>query len=381
MDNNNLDSPAVVVAASSSGTAAILVFAMMPLLVGGAADRFQLGDLESGLIATTYFSAYAIVALTSPIWIRRCSWRRMSLLGFTIMIASLGLGLASSSEFAVRTAVAASGLGAGILYPVSLTLVSDMRHKERVYGIKLAVEQLVPAGLLILLSLGFFISGGLQSTLAAILVVVFLCLVSSAAMPASGSSPKKRMDEGSAPMLPGVVSLTALAINFAGFAGIWVFMERIAAQRGFDSDFINIWLAVGLITSGLGPIFAALVSDRYGRLIPLGISTIAALASMSLLAGDVSEQSYALTLILLPLTYYFGISYIFSIIADADSNGRLAGLMSFALAIGSATGPLIFGAVRESQGPVLGIMASCMVLGAVIILAVGRKQVKGESVS
>jgi hypothetical protein len=41
----------------------------MPVLVGGMADRYGLDDLQSGLISTVYFSTYAIVALTSPLWV------------------------------------------------------------------------------------------------------------------------------------------------------------------------------------------------------------------------------------------------------------------------------------------------------------------------
>jgi len=144
MDNNILDRPSLVAAAAGSGTAAILVFAMMPVLVGGMADRFDLDDLQSGLVATAYFLTYAVIALTSPMWIRRWNWRAVTLLGFCIMVLSLGLALAAPSFTLARIAVAASGLGAGMLYPVSLTLVSDMEHTERVYGFKLAVEQLVP---------------------------------------------------------------------------------------------------------------------------------------------------------------------------------------------------------------------------------------------
>jgi hypothetical protein len=69
MDNNKLDRPGVIAAVAGSGTAAILVFATMPVLVGGMADRYGLDDLQSGLISTVYFSTYAIVALTSPLWV------------------------------------------------------------------------------------------------------------------------------------------------------------------------------------------------------------------------------------------------------------------------------------------------------------------------
>jgi predicted MFS family arabinose efflux permease len=381
MDNNNLDTPPIIAAAAGSGTAAILVFALMPVLVGGMADRFSLDDLQAGLVATTYFSTYALVALTSPLWIRRWNWRWMTLLGFCLMITSLLVALTASSYHVARFAVAASGLGAGMLFPVSLTLVSDMEHTERIYAIKIAAEQLVPAGLLILLTLGIIAAGGLRGTLLAILGALFLCLLASVAMPSRGRHNAGPAGQSGESILPGALALVALAVNFAGFAGLWVFMERIAVDRGYDSDFINLWLAVGLITSGVGPLIAAAVSDRLGRIRPLLISTVAALASMMLLGGEVSRTAYALALTLLPLTYYFGISYIFSVVATADTNGRISGLMSFALAVGSAAGPALFGAAKAANGPVLSLMAACMGAGALLIISIARKQSFATGVS
>lgn len=270
-----------------------------------------------------------------------------------------------------------------MLYPISLTLVSDMEHTERVYAIKLAVEQLVPAGLLLLISAGVFVfmAEGLKGSLAAIFLALVFCLVASVAMPPAGNEKTGAQHAGGEGILAGVVVLAALGLNFAGFAGLWVFMERIAVEQGFDSQFINLWLAVGLITSGVGPMIAAFLSDKFGRIRPLLFSTATALASMTFLGGEISKASYALALTLLPLTYYFGLSYVFSIVATADTNGRIAGLMSFALAVGSAAGPALFGAARHADGPVLGLMAACIAGGALLVIFVARRQSQAAEVS
>jgi predicted MFS family arabinose efflux permease len=370
MEKNNLDRPSVVSAAAGSGTAAILVFATMPVLVGGMADLYQLSDLQSGLIATLYFSTYAITALTSPLWIRRISWRLLSGCGFSLMLVSIFAALNASSYDAARVAIAASGLGAGLLYPVSMSLVSDMVHTERVYAIKLAIEQLVPAALLILLAMGTLAASGLSGTLTAILVTLVICILASYAMPRRGAHTATDGQSDWGRLSLGLLALLALAINFSGFAGLWVFIERIAVERNFQPDFINTWIAVGLISSGVGPLLAAVVADRVGRTAPVLLSTAAALASMALLSGEVTSTHYALALILLPLTYYFGISYLFSIVVATDTSGRISGLMSFALAVGSAVGPALFGALRNSGGPVLTLMAACMASGAIIFILI-----------
>jgi predicted MFS family arabinose efflux permease len=270
----------------------------------------------------------------------------MSLLGFAIMTASLALAWSATSFNVARLAVAASGLGAGLLYPISLTLASDMEHTERVFSIKLTVEQLVPAGLLIAMSLGWFLGNGLNTVLGALLVTVLVCLLASIAMPAQGHGPETTSAAAGGSVIPGFLALLALAINFAGFAGLWVFLERIAVDSGFSAEFTGLWLAVGLITSGIGPLLAAFLEDRFG---------------------------YASVLILLPLTYYFAIAYFMAIVACADSNGKISGLMSFALAVGSASGPALFGALKGGGGPVLLAMAACITTGALLIIYVARQ--------
>ena len=378
MDHENLDRPQVMVAVAASGTAAILVFATMPILVGGMADRFNLDDLQSGLIATLYFSTYAIIALTSPLWVRRWDWRRMGFLGFIVMLSSLSVALAAKDFSMARLAVACSGLGAGILFPISLTLASDMTHTERVFSVKLTIEQLVPAALLIAMSLGWLLGTGLTSTLAALIFTLLVCLVACLGLPRRGISRVEASATPGASNFSGVLGLAALAIYFAGFAGLWVFLERIAIESGFTAEFASLWLAVGLITSGIGPLLAAFVEDRYGRVWPVFWGTAAAVASVSLLAGTVTETSYAAVLVILPFTYYFAITYVMSTIARVDINGKIAGLMSFALAVGSASGPALFGALKESDGPVLVAMTACMVAGALLIILVGRTATIGE---
>jgi predicted MFS family arabinose efflux permease len=372
MTDSRLDRTPVVAAVAGSGTAAIIVFALMPVLVGAMAQTWDLNDLQSGLIATAYFCSYALVALSSPLWIRRWNWRYASLGGFSFMLLSLTVALTAADFMTAQLAIAAVGVGAGVLYPVSLTLASDMANTERVYAIKLAVEQLVPAALLVLMSLGWWLGVGLQNILTAVIVVVFLCLAASTAMPESGKF------EQFAKTSTGVawrelLALTALSISFAGFAGLWVFLEIIGSETGFEPAFTTLWLAVGLITSGLGPILAALVNDRLGQVLPFVVSIPPCLLIIALLAGQRTEFDYAAVLTFLPLFYYFAMSYMMSLIAAVDSSGKIAGLMSFALAVGAASGPALYGAMKEVNGPVLTAMAALIFIGTAMMIPVARQ--------
>ncbi|MDB4299619.1 hypothetical protein N9928_01035, partial [bacterium] len=70
-----MDTRRIILSVVALGTAAVLLFAVMPLIIGGMATRFALTDTQSGLVATAYFASYALLALTSPTWVRRLNWR------------------------------------------------------------------------------------------------------------------------------------------------------------------------------------------------------------------------------------------------------------------------------------------------------------------
>jgi predicted MFS family arabinose efflux permease len=369
---SGFDRPAVVAAAAGIGTAAIVVFAIMPVLVGAMAERFSLDDLQSGLIATAYFSSYALVALSSPLWVRRWNWRFTGLAGFAIMLSALAVAYQADNFSQVQAAITVVGMGAGLLYPVSLTLASDMANTERVYAIKLSVEQLVPAGLLVLMSLGWLIGPELQHMLLAVMAVLLLCLLVSLAVPAAGTAAGQLRGQVGSPW-QGVLALVALSVSFAGFAGLWVFLERIGSAQGFEPSFTALWLAVGLITSGVGPLLAAVLADRLGPVRPLVLSIVPALCVIGLLSGQPGKAAYATVLTLLPLCYYFAVSYMMSLIAAVDSNRKMSGLMSFALAVGAASGPALYGAIKELDGPVLTAMGALIATGTVLMVLVARQ--------
>jgi hypothetical protein len=89
-----------------------------------------------------------------------------------------------------------------------------------------------------------------------------------------------------------------------------------------------------------------------------------------LLSTSHSTGTYALVLTVLPLSYYFALTYMFGVVADADNNGKIAGLMSFALAVGAGGGPAIFGMVRADDGPVILVMSLLMLVGTGMMIAI-----------
>ena len=363
MRTSNLNTPSVFLAAAATGTAAVILFSLMPVLIGALADQFDLSDTQSGLIATAYFSSYALVTLTSPAWIRRSNWRRVTVFAYVALVVGILFFWLAGSYTQILVSMVAAGCGAGILFPLSLTIAADTERPERTYALQIMPEQLIPAGLLLLVA-GLNIVGT-GSLILMVLATVLLCVLASWGMPAQGLAVTAgNARQGNVAL--GLLALLALAINFSGYAGLWVFFERIAAQQNFPDTFTQTWLAVGLVMSGVGPIFAAIYANRFGYVMPIILGTVISILAMAALVAEVSQLRYALVLVVLPLAYYVAITYIMAVIADVDDTGKMAGLMSFALAVGAAGGPALFGALNDAGHSAVPVMIVAVALGAVL---------------
>jgi len=360
-------------AVAAIGTVAVLVFALLPVISGVLASRFVLDDMQTGFAATAYFAAYAVITSTSGLWIRRFNWRKVLKLGFAAMIIGLVSCVFAASFTAAQISLALVGVGAGLLFPVSFTIASEMRHTDRVFAIKLTAEQLVPAAMLFLLTSSFLLVDIYADLF---LIILFGVIVGSFSIPFVPDNMRqqeeKERSHGSkrGNVRWGLLALVGLLINFAGFAGVWAFLERIASSNSLDPSFTERWIAIGLVTSGVGPLCVAFVGERLDRRVAIAAASTVTVLCLLLLNGGTTELRYGAALFLLPLAFYFSISYMLAIVAEVDYNGKVSSLMSFVLAVGAISGPPMFGYLKSIDGPALSAMSILLLVGAGLMIAV-----------
>jgi predicted MFS family arabinose efflux permease len=360
-------------AVAAIGTVAVLVFALLPVISGVLASRFVLDDMQTGFAATAYFAAYAVITSTSGLWIRRFNWRKVLKLGFAAMIIGLVSCVFAESFTAAQISLALVGVGAGLLFPVSFTIASEMRHTDRVFAIKLTAEQLVPAAMLFLLTSSFLLVDIYTDLF---LIILFGVIVGSFSIPFVPDNMRqqeeKERSHGSkrGNVRWGLLALVGLLINFAGFAGVWAFLERIASSNSLDPSFTERWIAIGLVTSGVGPLCVAFVGERLDRRVAIAAASTVTVLCLLLLNGETTVSKYAAALFLLPLAFYFSISYMLAIVAEVDYNGKVSSLMSFVLAVGAISGPPLFGYLKSIDGPALSAMSLLLLVGAGLMIAV-----------
>ena len=289
------------------------------------------------------------------------------------MIIGLSSCVLAESFAVAQISLALVGVGAGLLFPISFTIASEMKNTDRVFAVKLTAEQLVPAAMLFLLTSSFLLVDAYADLFLIILLGVIVGSLSILLVPDNMRQPESRVrsnDGKRGNLLLAIFALTGLLINFSGFAGIWAFLERIASSSRLDPEFTERWIAIGLVTSGVGPLCVAFIGERLDRRVAIAAASTMTVFCLLLLSGETTEFKYAAALFLLPLAFYFSISYMLAIVADVDYNGKVSSLMSFVLAVGAISGPPLFGYLRSINGPALEMMGVLFLVGAALMIAV-----------
>jgi len=287
----------------------------------------------------------------------------------------VGSAVFSDSYQGVVIGMMLSGLGAAVAYALSVTLVSDMSDKDRRFAIKLVPEQVIPAALMFILPALVIEDFGLEGMMYALALAILVLAFLSSGIPAKGPEPSETQQAGQE-VGRGLVfiGLGALVLFFAGFAGLWAFSERLAYES-LGTALVGKLLALGLISSAVGPVAAAIVGDGFGRVAPIIIGTVLAVLSMVLLIGEITALKFGFFMVLFPAAYYFSIAYLFGIISDADLSGRFASLIASALALGAAIGPGVFGLIMDGSGRNASYLftAVTMIVGALIFIWMERR--------
>ena len=351
---------------------------MIAPLIPRLATAFNVTVQTMGLAVPAYLIAYGTATLFyGPLSGRR--GRRpiiiTCLAAFILLTALTGLSRSFTQLTMLRLI---TGLGAGGVVPLALTLIGDLfPYQERgrpigwLFG---AMAGGMAGGSAMGVMMEPFVSWqGLFFGVAALSMVTFFFLLRYRSMLGGRNS--------SAKPSPRVI-----------IAGYWTLLGTVRGRRTYGYVFVNAvfhsgvftWLGVyfsrrygvGEIGIGLallgygvpgflfGPAIGRL-ADRFGRshLIPMGL--ILAGASAAALTLDIPIAAAPVLVTLLSLGYDLTQPLLAGIVTDlGPQRGQAVGLMAFILFLGFGVGSLIFGAMLP-----LGIATDLIIFGACAVLA------------
>jgi len=356
------------------GLAGVFIFSILPLLIGTIAAELSLTPMQSGTIISVYYAGYSLIAITSFIWFNRVVWRKSVRISYFLALLSIVAIIFMNDYQGVLVSMVFLGFSGALFYSISMGIVAKTEKVDQNYAFKMVPEQLVPSIFVIIIPLFIIDKYGLNGLLISVMVLYSILLLFANWVPDNKVEYIKNDFKSLLKAKSALIALLGLLISFAGFLGLWGFVEIIAREYNISSDDSSVLLALSLLTSAIAPFMSGLVSERFGRLKPIMVSLVVAITSFSLLFIEPSIYSFGGFVLLLIACYFFALPYMFAIIAKADHTGQLSVLSSAALALGSMLGAYFFGVLMEFSGINYAYSFSfvTIVIGMILILKVEK---------
>ena len=259
-------------------------FLIMPLLVGAAADDFQLSESQLGYLAALAMSGSAISAVLAIFWVRRVNWRKAMFFALLLLGSGHGTAVFVNSYSLLLLAIFIASLGGGTVYSLSLTILSDNDQPDRVFGYSIAAQvSFQVIGLL--LFPGLISAGGLDALLTILSLMAFLSLIAIRFLPTRGKEIQLSNILQIFSQSKVVFALFGCLFFFFNVGCFWTFIERMGDAAGYSPQVIGNSLAAGVAVGIIGSLCASWLGNKYGRMRPILISAIGTVITAMLLAS------------------------------------------------------------------------------------------------
>jgi predicted MFS family arabinose efflux permease len=367
IDSNPMDRKLVILSAVALSALGAMFYNLLPVFLGVAQDYRELDNKSIGVLSSLFFAGFTLTTTTAFFWIRRINWKTVT--WFALAIGSMALLLAgyTKSHSLLMLCIFVAGGAFSTVYGIGTTALGDTSNPARWYGLKISAEAMLGAILLFLLPGTLISSHGFMGLMAGMVLAVVLLAPMLSWLPVAGY--KHQEDDGMQSNQPSEsrlavwVGLVAVTIFIFSATLIWAFVERMANTAGFEAVQVGKILSLTLIFAVLGSMAAVVLGDRFGSGKPFAAATLIFLLALAWLASTTSLLNYAIGACLLTLAIALGITYVITIVADLDMDGRYVVLTVPAIGIGVMSAPAIGGLLTSTQE-----FTAILVVGAVTVV-------------
>lgn len=353
LNNNPMDRKLVIMSAVFLSAIGAMFYNLLPMFLGVAQDYRELDNQSIGLLSSMFFAGYTLTTSTAFFWIRRVNWKIVTLLALIIGSMALILAGFSRSFTVLMICIFIAGGAFSTVYGIGATALGDTGNPARWFGLKISAEAMLGAVLLFLLPGTLISSFGFKGMMIGMVVAVLVLAPVLSWLPETGHTGHEQED-GGADIAPGLqvaiwIALFAVTVFLFSATMIWAFVERLANTAGFEPVLVGKVLSLTLVFAVIGSMAAVVIGDRFGSGKPLAAATVLFLLALGLLSGTTTVTDYAIGACLLTTAIGLGITYVITIVADLDMDGRYVVLTVPAIGIGVMTAPAVGGMLTASQ--------------------------------
>ena len=354
--NNTMDRLSVIFSGVVISALGALFYNLLPLFLGTAQDFRDLSDQAVGVLSSSFYVGFTLTTLSAFFWIRKLSWRKVTLISVPVAAAAMVLAGYAGSYTLLVAGIFISGGAFSALYGIGTTVLGDTSNPARWYGLKIASEAGLGAVLLLILPGALIARWGFEGMMVGMTAVLLILAPLLMWLPGSGVKGVDESGEHKSVILEPQLR-TALWFGLAGVMTflfcttmIWAFVERMANEAGFDAVATGNVLSLTLVFAVGGSLLAMLLGERFGPGRPFAVACLTLLVSLYLLAGVGTLFDYGLAACVFTFAFGLGIPYVVTIVADLDVDGRFVVLTVPAIGIGVMIAPAVGGMLTGTGG-------------------------------
>ena len=381
---------------------AIVIPPVIPLLVSDLGITYG----QAGFLLTVFFAMYALFQLPAGMLADRLGKRPVMIVGLAGMSVGIFLASLADSYGLLLAAQAVAGISGSTFHPTGMSIISDVEGQETegkamgVFGFGGALgtmsAPLVVGGLAVVAGWRVALAGaaliGIVVTLASVPLLLGSSEAASGSPRADGGQRRSVRDSVRAarrsfavPLTRGIVVLflVTMIMSLQHRAIQTYTTAYVTAETGASVSVGNMAFFTLLLGGSLASLWAGDLADKFNREL-LGAG--AAVATAVLVGGTlVVTQLFGglpVALLIAVLAVWFAVigvmmyaSYpvknaLVSERADEEFSGSLFGVIQTASAIGSASGPALFGVLATRWGVVAAFPAIAGVSAVLALLFV-----------
>ena len=352
----NIDSFPITLSAAVLYSIAIMPDVVVPGIVGSAAISLDLTESQLGLFVSMFAAGMGLTGISAYFWIRKCNWRRVSVIGATLMsLAFVLMGLVERLPI-LMLLMFACGCGGGLLGSPAITVFGDSSEPGKGFSLMIIFSVISAACLLALFpyvgeKAGFTgVACVMAGTILLSAVLIWQLPVNNSVKSAVLQEINHNVTSQGLSLLP----ILALLVGFLftmGFMGSWAFLERVAHYAALPPNAIGQALSIGSLFGAIGAPVAVYYLRRHTMYYCYGVTVVGIV--LSLLAFThipLTNLSY----LVLVCSFQFWINAGFCInmvlIAEVDKAGRFVVMINASQALGTVIGLIIAGFMFELFG-------------------------------
>lgn len=376
--SQDVNSPASILTIVVLGTLSVVVLFVAPVLIGAMVELLGFSEAQAGYVISGELAGMSLATFLALYLSSRCNWRTILLAALSCM-AMGNIASYFASEFApllgLRFLV---GIAAGVSMSTCLAIVGLTRDPDRTFGLYVT-GQLLFGSLGLYLLPRFFPMLGFNFVYLIVALLIFALLFLLRFLPQGGrltedvkssqlSGDNERLGLAS---IFAYCGLLAIFVYYVGQYGVWAYLERMAFDSALASDTIGEILSMATIIGILGALSAAILSARYGRILPIGFGVLLSVVSMVMLLGPIEQRKFFIAACILSFTFNFVLPYIMASVANVDVTGRLLILSNLSSGAGLAAGPAL-AAILQARSGYDAIVWAGIIFTALSLLLIAR---------